>query len=362
MRAFSAIFCLAAFAPATFASVRAETPRSVSATGLYEGIADVHTARGSVVQAPEKYGYKMDCYEREGIDARSAYTQWYFVRNRRTLAECLGLANQLPIKNETYYSRYGNPCSATGIENGVIVRRGPSYPQRNRIRCDNAFEREKYRNPNAPEYRSSAGGPEMIVPAQANRLPEAPAYLASNAASNAGGVYTDAGARALDVSNAQATAQSTSFQSAAQSPNVFHTASPELVNIVRNAAVRNGINPRLLLVVAQVESQFNPNAVSPKGAVGLLQLMPATAAELGVPARELRDPVRNADAGARYLKMLLRRYGNKLAPALAAYNAGPDTVDRAGGNVPNIAETRNYINRVMTAFKPDIYSVYLARE
>ena len=335
MRIFSAAvgICLLRFAVATPAY--AETGHGPDTTGIYEGIADVHTAKGSIVQAPEKFGYHMECYERNGVDARSAYTQWYFVRNRRTLAECLGLSGQLPLHDEVYYSRYGDPCSATNVENGVIVRRGPSYPQHNRIRCMNAqTRRQAFLTPEGQAKYASA---------DVNRLPGAPVY---------------------NTPSMQPPPDPTvsGFRSAADSPNVFSEAPEKLVTIVRNAAVRNGINPRLLLIMVQVESGFNPNARSAKGAVGLLQLMPATAEALGVPASALRDPARNAEAGARYLKTLLRRYGNKPGPALAAYNAGPDAVDRAGGSIPNIPETQDYVRQILKAFKPEVYSVYLAKE
>ena len=90
------------------------------------------------------------------------------------------------------------------------------------------------------------------------------------------------------------------------------------------------------------ESGFSPNAISPKGAIGLMQLMPGTAQTLGAnPA----DPAQNADAGARYLRDLLKKYDGGLWHALAAYNAGPGAVDKYRG-VPPYAETVRYINRI----------------
>jgi soluble lytic murein transglycosylase-like protein len=95
----------------------------------------------------------------------------------------------------------------------------------------------------------------------------------------------------------------------------------------------------------RAESGFAPGAVSPKGAIGLMQLMPGTARELGA---DPRDPAQNVDAGARYLRDLLLRYDYRLWHALAAYNAGPGAVDAHHG-VPPYRETIDYINRVCRA-------------
>ena len=91
------------------------------------------------------------------------------------------------------------------------------------------------------------------------------------------------------------------------------------------------------------ESGFNPDAVSPKGARGVMQLMPATARALGV---DPSDPAANIDGGADYLSRLLRRFDGDLSKALAAYNAGPETVDRYGG-VPPYAETAAYVGAIL---------------
>jgi soluble lytic murein transglycosylase-like protein len=111
-----------------------------------------------------------------------------------------------------------------------------------------------------------------------------------------------------------------------------------------DAANREHLQPELLRGVVQQESGFRPCAVSPKGAMGLMQLMPGTAAQLGV--KNPFDPKENVDAGARFLKQLLDIY-NDLPMALGAYNAGPGRVNEAGG-VPAIPETLNYIQRIMS--------------
>lgn len=117
-----------------------------------------------------------------------------------------------------------------------------------------------------------------------------------------------------------------------------------LTPIIEDAAKREELNPTLLREVIQRESAGHPCAVSPKGAQGLMQLMPATADQLGV--HDPFDPKMNVDAGAKYLKQLLVKYGGDLALALAAYNAGPSRVNKSG-EVPQIQETQQYVNAIL---------------
>ncbi len=112
------------------------------------------------------------------------------------------------------------------------------------------------------------------------------------------------------------------------------------------AGRKHRLNPQLLAAVARAESAYDPRAVSRKGARGLLQLMPATAARFGVARRELFDPARNVEAGARYLAFLVERFEGDLARVLAAYNAGEGAVDRYRG-VPPYRETQGYVARVL---------------
>ncbi|MFN7937521.1 MAG: lytic transglycosylase domain-containing protein [Bryobacteraceae bacterium] len=117
--------------------------------------------------------------------------------------------------------------------------------------------------------------------------------------------------------------------------------------LIKDAAARVKLKEELVRSVIERESAFRPCAVSPKGAQGLMQLMPATAAELGV--KDPFDPKQNIDGGTRYLKQMLDKYQGNLELALAAYNAGPGRVDRAGG-VPPIEETRTYILNILSKF------------
>ncbi len=118
--------------------------------------------------------------------------------------------------------------------------------------------------------------------------------------------------------------------------------------LVAEAAERHGLDPALVRAVVGVESGFQPEAVSPKGAQGLMQLMPTTARDLGV--TDPFDPAANLDGGSRYLSSLVARYEGDLAKALAAYNAGMGAVARHGG-VPPYAETRQYVQRVLGRYQ-----------
>ena len=119
--------------------------------------------------------------------------------------------------------------------------------------------------------------------------------------------------------------------------------------IIEKAAVSASVEPNLLRAVIVVESGFNSRAVSKRGAVGLMQLMPATASRYGV--SNPFDPKQNVRAGARYLKFLIDRFGQDIRLALAAYNAGEEAVDRNGGQIPPFTETMAYVPRVMRIYR-----------
>jgi soluble lytic murein transglycosylase-like protein len=124
---------------------------------------------------------------------------------------------------------------------------------------------------------------------------------------------------------------------------------PELVRMIDAAAQHQNIDPTLVREVARQESGFRPCAVSPKGAEGLMQIMPATQVQL-----QVQNPFsaqESLEAGSKLLKQLLDRYHGDLAEALSAYNAGPGPVDKAGG-IPEIPETQNYVSEILKRLLP----------
>jgi hypothetical protein len=131
----------------------------------------------------------------------------------------------------------------------------------------------------------------------------------------------------------------------------------QVKNHLRDASQEHGIDYELLQALIATESGFDPSAVSPKGAVGLMQLMPATAERYGLSgdarmplARKLTDPRLNVRTGSRYLRDLIRMFPGQLELALAAYNAGEGAVQRAGNRIPNYRETQNYVKTVMQLY------------
>jgi Transglycosylase SLT domain len=125
------------------------------------------------------------------------------------------------------------------------------------------------------------------------------------------------------------------------------TANAPFRELIEGAAARYSVDSDLITSVIAAESNFNPRAISRRNARGLMQLLPATAARLGV--QDIFDPRENIDAGTHYLRDLLLLYKNDLALTLAAYNAGPQRV-RQYGRIPPFAETQSYVKRVRTAY------------
>jgi soluble lytic murein transglycosylase-like protein len=130
----------------------------------------------------------------------------------------------------------------------------------------------------------------------------------------------------------------------ATTPMASATVREQFEPLIREHAAQQALRVELVRAVIQVESGYNPSARSPKGAMGLMQLMPATARQLGV--RNAYDPAENIRGGCAYLRQLLDRYRGNEELALAAYNAGSDAVDRHGNAVPPYRETRDYVNKV----------------
>lgn len=116
------------------------------------------------------------------------------------------------------------------------------------------------------------------------------------------------------------------------------------------AAKAYDLDPALIHAVIAVESDYRPNAVSPKGAIGLMQVMPATAERFGASAAELRRPAANIRIGTRYLAWLLEHFEGDVELALAGYNAGERSVARHGNRIPPYAETRAYVPRVLNLY------------
>jgi soluble lytic murein transglycosylase-like protein len=133
---------------------------------------------------------------------------------------------------------------------------------------------------------------------------------------------------------------------------VARKANPTAQELITQAALHAGLPPAFVRSIARAESGYRLDAVSPKGAIGLMQLMPATAAALNA---DPLDPAQNADAGARYLRALLEKYENdphQVSKAVAAYNAGPAAVDKYDG-VPPYAETTQYVKRVLKQYEKE---------
>ena len=122
---------------------------------------------------------------------------------------------------------------------------------------------------------------------------------------------------------------------------------PELARVIHSAAQKYAVDPKLVSAVAEVESGGDQNAVSPAGAVGVMQLMPDTAAGLGINPYDMKS---NVEGGAKYLREMLDTFDGDVKKAVAAYNAGPNAV-KASGGVPPYAETQNYVTSVLDLYR-----------
>ena len=129
----------------------------------------------------------------------------------------------------------------------------------------------------------------------------------------------------------------------------------EIEAAIEKAATRHNVDANLVRALVKVESNFNPNAVSRKGAMGLMQLMPQTARQLNL--KNPFDPQENVDAGVRHLKQLLDNYNGDIRLSLAAYNAGSGAVARSRG-IPRYSETQNYVRRITNLYGGNLGSNY----
>lgn len=129
----------------------------------------------------------------------------------------------------------------------------------------------------------------------------------------------------------------------------WSTGRPGLDRLIKLNGHKYNVDPYLIFLVMEQESHFNAHAVSPKGARGLMQLMPGTAARFGV--RRVHDPAQNISGGTRYLRELLNRFNNRVDLVLASYNAGEGAVAKFGNRVPPYRETRNYVKKISYRYK-----------
>ncbi len=141
-------------------------------------------------------------------------------------------------------------------------------------------------------------------------------------------------------------------QAAPKKERGWSTGRPGLDSLIRQNGNKYNVDPYLIFLVMEQESHFNTHAVSPKGARGLMQLMPGTAARFGV--KRSHDPAQNISGGTRYLRELLNRFNNRVDLVLASYNAGEGAVAKFGNRVPPYQETRNYVKKISYHYKRTI--------
>jgi soluble lytic murein transglycosylase-like protein len=186
----------------------------------------------------------------------------------------------------------------------------------------------------------TARGVQIAVPA--------PAVITRALKKGRAGAKSANTARSSSSSNVQLTsliyAHSPVTMTASASLDGFTTGNAKVDQIIVEAGARNGVDPVLLYATMHQESSFKPLAISPKGARGLMQLMPATAARFGV--KDIFDPRQNIEGGARYIRFLLDIFGGDVQLALAGYNAGEGAVLKFGRTIPPYRETQEYVRRI----------------
>jgi len=228
--------------------------------------------------------------------------------------------------------------------------------------------------PPAPKEKDSFDGPLYMAPVAAppppptksqNGVYEAPAWIylvggarmeADSAIESAAGVWYKRGPLQIFVERSRIDRIELEDQIASAEPGKkergWSTGSGKLDSLIKQNGYRYGVDPYLIFLVMEKESHFNSRAVSPKGARGLMQLMPGTGARFGV--RRPHDPAQNISGGTRYLRELLNRFNNRVDLVLAGYNAGEGAVIKFGHKVPPYKETRNYVKHISYQYRRNV--------
>lgn len=201
------------------------------------------------------------------------------------------------------------------------------------------------------------------APPAAKRVYDTPAWIflkggarveTESATEEPGGVWYKRGGMSIFIDRSRIDRieledPATAVASSAKKGRGWSTGRPGLDSLILQNGSRYNVDPYLIFLVMEQESHFNPHAVSPKGARGLMQLMPGTAARFGV--RRAHDPAQNISGGTRYLRELLNRFNNRVDLVLASYNAGEGAVAKFGQRVPPYRETRNYVTKISYRYK-----------
>ncbi len=200
------------------------------------------------------------------------------------------------------------------------------------------------------------------TPAATNAVYDKPAWIylkggarveADSAAESPAGVWYKRGSMSIFIDRSRVDRveleDTETVAKAGKKERGWSTGRPGLDKLIRQNGSRHNVDPYLIFLVMEQESHFNTHAVSPKGARGLMQLMPGTGARFGV--RRPHDPAQNISGGTRYLRELLNRFHNRVDLVLASYNAGEGAVAKFGNRVPPYRETRNYVKKISYRYK-----------
>jgi Zn-finger nucleic acid-binding protein len=208
--------------------------------------------------------------------------------------------------------------------------------------------------------------PEMVARTPSNNgVYEQPAWIylkggarveADSATQSPAGVWYKRGAMSIFIDGARVdrieVEDAETVAQVGKKASGWSTGRPGLDSLIRQNGYKYNVDPYLVFLVMEQESHFNTHAVSPKGARGLMQLMPGTGARFGV--RRPHDPAQNISGGTRYLRELLNRFNNRVDLVLASYNAGEGAVAKFGNKVPPYQETRNYVKTISKRYKRTI--------